>query len=142
MTKSMLNALIGIRVRQGKLALDTRLGDLLPVGDILHPEAANVSVKRALQMRDALDVDEVYEPLSGVTNMLFNKPALVDAVRNVGVRPGAYASSESSRRSSLGHPNNDDGFVGEPCFEYNSLTTNLLSMALRATFASHEEYLQ
>ena len=142
MTKSMLNALIGIRIQQGMLAVDTRLGDLLPVGDILHPEAANITVKRALQMRDALDIDEVYEPLSGVTNMLFNKPALVDAVRNVGIRPGAYASSKSNRRSSREHPNNNDDFVGEPCFEYNSLTTNLLSMALRATFASHEEYLQ
>ena len=126
MTKSLMNALIGIRIQQGKLSLDTRLGDLLPAGSILHQDATNITIKRALQMRDALDIDEVYLPLSGVTDMLFNKHALVDTARNVGVRPGALSSDDE----------------GEPCFEYNSLTTNLLSMALRATFATHQEYLK
>ena len=124
MTKSIMNALIAIRIQQGKLKLDTRLGELLPVEKILHPEVANITVKRALQMCDGLDIDEVYLPLSGVTDMLFNKHALVDTVRSIGIRPGAFRDSD------------------QPCFEYNSLTTNLLSMALRNTFASAEEYLR
>ena len=45
----------------------------------------NITVKRALQMCDGLDIDEVYLPLSGVTDMLFNKHALVDTVRSIGI---------------------------------------------------------
>ena len=70
MTKSILNALIGIRVRQGKMSLDQKA--LFPEwcerpGD----DRCGISILQLLQMSSGLYFDETYGAFSGATRMLF-----------------------------------------------------------------------
>jgi CubicO group peptidase (beta-lactamase class C family) len=69
MTKSILNALIGIRVRQGKLSLNRTA--LFPEWCVAPDERCNISVLQLLQMSSGLHFDETYGPFSGATQMLF-----------------------------------------------------------------------
>ena len=69
-TKSLLNALVGIRIQQGKLQLSSTLGELLPQV-VPNGQVANVTVEDLLRMRDGFDFDELYKPGSGVTDILF-----------------------------------------------------------------------
>ncbi len=70
MTKSILNALIGIRVRQGELAIDQKA--LFPEW-CERPEDArcNITVLELLQMSSGLHFDETYGAFGGATHMLF-----------------------------------------------------------------------
>ncbi len=70
MTKSILNALIGIRVRQGKMSLDQKA--LFPEwcqrsGD----ERCGITILQLLQMSSGLNFDETYGAFGGATQMLF-----------------------------------------------------------------------
>jgi CubicO group peptidase (beta-lactamase class C family) len=70
MTKSILNALIGIRVRQGKMSLDQKA--LFPEwcqrsGD----ERCDITILQLLQMSSGLNFDETYGAFGGATQMLF-----------------------------------------------------------------------
>ena len=70
MTKSILNALIGIRVRQGKMSLDQKA--LFPEwcerpGD----DRCDISILQLLQMSSGLNFDETYGAFGGATHMLF-----------------------------------------------------------------------
>lgn len=69
MTKSILNAFIGIRVRQGKLDLNRTA--LFPEWCVDRDERCNISVLQLLQMSSGLHFDETYGPFSGATRMLF-----------------------------------------------------------------------
>jgi CubicO group peptidase (beta-lactamase class C family) len=69
MTKSILNALIGIRVRQGKLSLNQT--GLFPEWCEELDKRCNISVLQLLQMSSGLHFDETYGPFSGATRMLF-----------------------------------------------------------------------
>ena len=58
-TKTILNALIGIRIRQGKLSLDTTAGELIKEWQAGGCEAvANTTVRQMLQMSDGFNLDE------------------------------------------------------------------------------------
>ena len=100
MTKSMLNALIGIRVRQQQLTLDTTLDQLFVGNDqlLVHPENRNITVFDLLTMSDGMDIDEVYLPGSKVVKMLFESPSVLEFGQNITRRPN-----------------------GSGCFQYSSL---------------------
>jgi CubicO group peptidase (beta-lactamase class C family) len=105
-TKSLVNALVGILVRDGKL--DVKRDRLFPEwGD----ERAKITLDDLLRMKSGLEFAEVYEdPLKDVTQMLFNRE---DAA--------AYAADKP-----LAHP---PGTV----WSYASGTTNLICRLIRET---------
>jgi len=123
MTKSFLNALVGIRVKEGGFGphgLDTTMGDIIQgnkLGIDFSEAVKRQTLRRMLLMSDSLDIDEVYAPGSGVVEMLFRSPS----VTKFGMRVGSRTE--------------------KVCWEYNSLTTNLISSALAATFSTRAEYL-
>ncbi|HLU39966.1 MAG TPA: putative metal-dependent hydrolase [Planctomycetota bacterium] len=117
MAKSVVGALVGIRVRQGVIALD----DPVPIaawkgeGD---PRAA-LTWRVLLQMSSGLAWQESYvDPAGDVPRMLFAEPAAGDfaAARPLQVEPGTR-------------------------YRYSSGTTNVLCRALRATFEEGADYL-
>jgi CubicO group peptidase (beta-lactamase class C family) len=70
MTKSILNALVGIRVRQGKLSLDQKA--LFPKWCEQQGDArCDITVLQLLQMASGLHFDETYGAFGGATHMLF-----------------------------------------------------------------------
>ena len=72
MAKSVLNALIGILVDDGRLSIDSR--ELLPAWRSPDPRAA-ISLEDLLRMRSGLRFSEAYSnPWSDVVQMLFNVP--------------------------------------------------------------------
>jgi hypothetical protein len=72
MTKSVLNALIGILVGENRLSLTDRA--LMPDWDGTDPRAS-ITLHDLLRMRSGLAFSEVYENLSSdVIEMLFNRP--------------------------------------------------------------------
>jgi CubicO group peptidase (beta-lactamase class C family) len=106
MCKSVMSALIGILVCEGRLAIDDR--ELLPEWSPPDERAA-IDVEDLLRMRSGLRFSELYEDLtSDVIEMLFNQP---DAA--------AYAAS----RPLVSSP----GTV----WSYSSGTTNILSRVAR-----------
>ena len=108
MAKSVLNALIGILVDDGRLSLDSR--ELLPAWRSPDPRAA-ISLEDLLRMRSGLRFSEAYSnPWSDVVQMLFNAPDTA-----------GYAS-----RRPLSAP---PGSV----WSYASGTTNILSAIVRRT---------
>ncbi len=105
MAKSVLGALVGRAILEGKLSLADR--DLAPEwsGD----RRAEISLEDLLRMRSGLAWTEVYsDPLSDVVRMLFARP---DA--------GAYAASKALEA--------DPGAA----WKYSSGTTNIVSRVLR-----------
>ena len=69
-TKSVLNALVGIRVRQGKMRLEQSA--LLPEWCAQpQDERCNITVLQLLQMSSGLHFDETYGAFGGATHMLF-----------------------------------------------------------------------
>ena len=117
-TKSVVNALVGILVREGRLALDEplRVPEWATPGD---PRGA-ITLRQMLQMSDGLRFSEKYgNPLSDVLWMLF---ATGDAAGYAGRRP--LAAPPGTRWS------------------YASGTTNLIARGLRhAVGGSDEDYL-
>jgi hypothetical protein len=72
MTKSVINALVGILVHQGKLALDQCA--LLPEWDAPEDPRRAITLDQLLRMRSGLQFEEVYaDPRSHVTTMLFQR---------------------------------------------------------------------
>ncbi len=105
MTKSVMGALIGTLVKDGRLALTNR--NLLAEwnGDA----RAGISLEDLLRMRSGLRFSEVYsDPLSDVTRMLFD-----------GYDAGGFAASRP-----LEHPPGS-------FWKYSSGTTNILSLIAR-----------
>jgi len=118
-SKSVLNALVGLRVRDGALRLDSPLAASIAAwqaqGQPL-PLLQSLTVAQALRMQDGLDVDEAYGPGGAVTDMLF-VGASVDKV--------LQHAAEKGRRPR-----------GEGCFHYSSATTNVIAKALVGTFGT------
>jgi len=67
MTKSLMNALFGILVKEGKISLSDR--DLFP--EWRKDSRRNISIDDLLRMRSGLKFVEKYVPLDDVTRMLF-----------------------------------------------------------------------
>lgn len=106
MAKSVLGALIGISIREGKLGLYDR--ELLP--EWAPPDSrAEITVDQLLRMRSGLVFSENYtNPLHGVLPMLF----------------GAHSASRYAARSRLRSRPGSQWY-------YSSGTTNILSRVLR-----------
>ena len=113
MAKSVLSALVGILVQEGRLSLDMR--ELLPLWRSPDPRAA-ISVEDLLRMRSGLRFAEVYSnPWSDVVKMLFTLPdaASYAASRPLSAPPGSVWS-------------------------YSSGTTNILSAIVRQAVGESE----
>ena len=109
MAKSVLGALIGALIKEGRLAPDQRR--LLPEWSRPGDPRAEISLEDLLRMRSGLRFNEDYgNPLSDVVRMLFVEPdaAAFAASKNLAAEPG-----------SLWH--------------YSSGTANILSLIARRT---------
>lgn len=107
MTKSVLNALTGILVGQGRLSIEKN--GLLPEWSGPGDPRADIRLEDLLRMRSGLEFAEVYtDPLRDVTQMLF-------------ARPSAWAFAADKP---LAHP-------AGTFWSYSSGTTNLLWWVLR-----------
>ncbi|MFE4107006.1 serine hydrolase domain-containing protein [Almyronema epifaneia] len=96
MAKSVVNALIGILVQQGKLALDTYslVADCNEAGD----RCDQITLDQLLRMSSGLPFSEIYSnPLSNVTKMLFSRGdmAAYAANRALEEAPGVHWSYAS-----------------------------------------------
>jgi CubicO group peptidase (beta-lactamase class C family) len=116
-TKGALNALIGMRVKDGKLAAANK--DLLPEWRKAGDPRRDISLDDLLRMSSGLEFDESYDdPLSDVTEMLF---VAGDKVKFAADKP-------------LVHPAGTH-------WQYSSGTSMIISGVLRNSFASGDEYL-
>jgi hypothetical protein len=92
MTKSILNALIGIRVRQGKLSLDQKA--LFPEWCERAGDArCGISILQLLQMSSGLYFDETYGAFGGATHMLFSNTDIAKYAISQGYDKGMRISS-------------------------------------------------
>lgn len=106
MTKSVINALVAILVKEGRLSLDSTA----PFPEWANDDRSTITIREMLHMSDGLDFDEVYAPAKDAPTMLFTTPNTLDTVLPRGLRLG-----RAERR----------------CSAYSSATTNLLSRLLR-----------
>jgi CubicO group peptidase (beta-lactamase class C family) len=106
MTKSVINTLAGMLVGDGVLSLD----DPAPVPEWQSEDdpRKQITVRHLLQMSSGLDFEEVYEPGSDATNMLFT----------------AYSAAGYAAAAPLGH---EPGTL----WYYSSGTTNILARIFR-----------
>ncbi|MBI5240499.1 MAG: serine hydrolase [Elusimicrobia bacterium] len=117
MTKTVMSALVGVLVGEGRLSLQSRA--LLPQWRAPGDPRAAITLDDLLRMRSGLAFAEVYsDPLSDVTRMLFASPGAADfaAAKRLRAAPGqswAYASG----------------------------TTNIVSRVVRGLFDRQEDYL-
>jgi CubicO group peptidase (beta-lactamase class C family) len=113
MAKSVLSALVGILVDEGRLSLDAR--ELLPVWRSPDPRAA-ITLEDLLRMRSGLRFSEMYaNPWSDVVQMLFTR---------------SDAAAYAARRPLIAPP----GTV----WSYASGTSNILSAIVRRTVGESE----
>ncbi|OQW34759.1 MAG: hypothetical protein A4E19_17740 [Nitrospira sp. SG-bin1] len=107
MTKSVMHALAGILIQEGKLSLTD------PVQAPEWPESSNgrraITVDHLLQMTSGIDFDENYtHPLADVTHMLLRTPDM---------------ASYAARKKLVAEPGSQ--------WRYSSGTTNILSRVMR-----------
>jgi CubicO group peptidase (beta-lactamase class C family) len=115
MTKSVINALVGVLVREGRLALDEPLR--VPEWSASDDGRRAITLRQLLQMSDGLRFSESYDnPLGDVLWMLFGTR---DA--------GAFAASKP--------------LIAPPgtVWSYSSGTTNIIARALRHAIGGGEE---
>ena len=101
MAKSVLSALVGILVQDGRLSLDAR--ELLPLWRSPDPRAG-ISLEDLLRMRSGLRFAEVYSnPWSDVVKMLFTVPdtAAYASTRPLSAPPGSVWSYSSGTTNIL-----------------------------------------
>ncbi|MFC1706757.1 serine hydrolase domain-containing protein [Planctomycetota bacterium] len=118
MTKSVLNALVGILVREGKLKVE----DAAPI-DAWHREGdprAEITLDQLLRMSSGLEFDESYvNPFSDVNHMLWK---VADAA--------AFAA-----RKPLRHP-------PDTVWAYSSGTSNVIAQIIRQAVGDDAEHLR
>ena len=114
MSKSVVNAMVGILVRQGRL----RLHDPAPVPEWQQPgdPRGQITLNHLLRMSSGLKFGEVYAPASDVTDMLFRSIefAALAASQPLEKPPGQY-------------------------WHYSSGTTNILARIVGQTIVGHYE---
>ncbi len=114
MTKSVANLIIGMMIKEGKLAIDK---------DTLYPawendDRAKVTLANLMKMNSGLEWTEQYGNISDVTQGLFSEEDFISYVRAkpLETQPGLE-------------------------WEYASGTTNLVSGIIRRQFESYQDYL-
>jgi CubicO group peptidase (beta-lactamase class C family) len=113
MTKSVTNALVGIMVKNGQLAL---LQDhLFPEWE--EDERAKITLADLLHMNSGREWNEAYGGVSDATKMLYTQPDMA-----------AYARAQPL------------AFEPNTTWEYASGTTNLLSDLIRRTLGNDQAY--
>jgi CubicO group peptidase (beta-lactamase class C family) len=118
MTKGALNALVGLRVKDGKMALTDRA--LLPEWRGEGDKRRDISLDELLRMSSGLAFDESYDdPLADVTVMLF---ARSDMAKFAAGKP-------------LLHPPGAH-------WDYASGTSLIIARALRESFGTGQDYLR
>jgi CubicO group peptidase (beta-lactamase class C family) len=118
MTKAALNALIGLRVKDGKIALSD--ANLMPGWRKEGDPRRDITVGNLLQMSSGLEFDESYgDPLADVTQMLF-----------VAGDKAKFAASKP-----LIHPSGT-------YWDYASGTSLILAGILRGSFDDERDYLR
>jgi CubicO group peptidase (beta-lactamase class C family) len=118
MSKTATNALVGLRVKDGKLALSNRA--LLPEWRRQDDSRRDITLNQLLRMTSGLRFDESYDDeLSDVTQMLFVEE---DA--------GKFAASKPLE------------FPPGSRWAYSSGTTNILARVLRESFENDRDYLR
>jgi CubicO group peptidase (beta-lactamase class C family) len=113
-TKSVLSALVGILVEEGRLSLEDKA--LLPEWQVSGDQRATISVEDLLRMRSGLAFSEIYsDPRADVTQMLYASAdmAAFAASKPLSARPGTE-------------------------WHYSSGTTNILSRIVRQTVGERE----
>ncbi len=118
MSKSALNVLVGLRIKDGKLAVTDK--GLLPAWRGPGDKRADISLDDLLRMSSGLAFDENYDdPLADVTQMLFAEPdqATFAAAKELAYPPGTH-------------------------WHYSSGTSEIISRVLHQSFASESEYLR
>ena len=113
MAKSFTNALIGIRVKEGKLDIHKTLN----IEAWQQDERKNITLNNLLHMNSGLVWNEDYGNLSDVTIMLHKEGNM-----------GEYTAEKPY------------GFSPDSMWVYSSGTTNLASLILRRSFLSDVEY--
>ncbi|MEN7549454.1 serine hydrolase [Rapidithrix thailandica] len=103
MCKSVINALVGILVKQGRLDIHAPV-NLWPSGDLRN----QLTIHQLLQMSSGLGFKEKYLGRTDVTQMLFDSPSVADFVLKKPLKypPGTF-------------------------WDYTSGTTNIISFKLR-----------
>jgi CubicO group peptidase (beta-lactamase class C family) len=118
MTKAALNALVGLRVKDGKLAVTDKA--LLPEWRGDTDPRRDISLDDLLRMSSGLAFDETYDdPLADVTQMLFvdGDMARFAAAKTLVAPPGTE-------------------------WHYSSGTSAIIAAILRETFATEQDYLR
>ena len=118
MTKAALNALVGLRVKDGKLDLADKA--LLPQWRGEGDKRRDISLDNLLRMSSGLAFNESYEdPLADVTQMLFvaGDQARFAAAKELDHPPGSY-------------------------WHYSGGASAIIAHILRATFATEGDYLR
>lgn len=113
MTKSLINALVGILVHDGRLNIDQRAP--VPEWNNTNDPRHAITTKHLLQQTSGLDFVEDYYATSDVTRMLFRTADMA-----------AYAASRPLKHA-----------PGTHCY-YTSGSTNLLSRIVRHTTGERE----
>jgi CubicO group peptidase (beta-lactamase class C family) len=116
MTKTVINALVGILVNEGRLAIDRPLP--IPEWQTTADPRHAITLDHLLRMSSGLEFNErAWNPVSDVTVMLLGRP---DA--------GLYAASKTLAA------------VPGTTWQYSSGTTNIISRALRAVINDDARY--
>lgn len=114
MTKSIINALLGILVKEGKLNIDESAP--IPEWNITTDDPRrSITIKNLIQQTSGLDFNEEYYGKSDVTQMLFQSKDMA-----------AFAASYPLKYQ-----------PGTHCY-YTSGNTNILSRLIRHTVGEHE----
>jgi CubicO group peptidase (beta-lactamase class C family) len=116
MTKSVVNALVGILVKEGKLSLEERA----PVPEWNNPKDKRhaITMNDLLQMSSGLRFEEHYSSLlANVNLMLWDRSDT-----------GAYAASQPLYREPASH------------WQYSSGTTNIITRIIRHVIGNQKEY--
>jgi CubicO group peptidase (beta-lactamase class C family) len=114
MAKSVTNAMVGLLVGEGRL--DLAAADLRPEWRDGADRRRSITLAQLMHMSSGLDFDESYTPRGGATRMLFN------------ARDAAAAAADTP----LAHEPGTHWY-------YSSGTTNIISAAVRSTFAGDDD---
>ncbi len=114
MTKSIMNALVGIKVRQKDLILEGPT----PIKEWYGDERSKISLKNLMQMSSGLEWEEDYGKISDATIMLFDK---ADAAKYAISRPAA--------------------FPPDSVWYYSSGTSNIISEIIKRASMNEEAYI-
>jgi CubicO group peptidase (beta-lactamase class C family) len=143
MSKSITNALVGILVRRGQLALN----EPAPVPEWRLPDdpRGKITLDHLLRMSSGLAFEEVYKPMADATDMLYGSDdfAAFAAGRSLGSAPGEtwnYSSGTANiiarivRHEAQKQYENYYGFIREALFDRIGMTSAVMEADPSGTF--------